>query len=62
MQVHPYTTAHETFIQPEQADVIHVEIADAEAHAEAAAAVRAHLIHSRALTTAQQQWLNVRIP
>jgi putative ABC transport system permease protein len=63
MQVYiPYTTAHEAFIQPEQADVIHVEIADAEAHAEAAAAVRAHLIHSRALTVAQQDWLIVRDP
>lgn len=55
----PYTTAHETFVQPEQADGLSVEIADARQHAEIARAVRAHLIQSKRLTGSQQEWLRV---
>lgn len=55
----PYTTAHETFVQPEQADSISVEIADARAHEQVALAVRAHVSQAKGLTGNQRAWLRV---
>jgi putative ABC transport system permease protein len=55
----PYTTAHETFVHPEQADTVMVEIASADVHAEAAAAVKAILIHRHGLKESQGEWVRV---
>lgn len=55
----PYTTAHETFVHPEQADAILVEIHDAEAHVEASAAVKATLAHLHGLSESQSEWVRV---
>jgi putative ABC transport system permease protein len=55
----PYTTAHETFVHPEQADAILVEIHDAETHEEASAAVKASLTHLHGLSETQSEWVRV---
>lgn len=55
----PYTTAHETFVYPEQADSVFVEILDAEAHTEAALAIKAQLIHRRGFSETQSGWFRV---
>jgi putative ABC transport system permease protein len=55
----PYTTAHETFVHPEQADAVLVEIANADVHTEAAAAVKASLAHRHSLNASQAEWIRV---
>jgi putative ABC transport system permease protein len=55
----PYTTAHETFVHPEQADAITVEIIDVEQHRDAAETVKAHLVHRHGFTETQTSWLRV---
>jgi putative ABC transport system permease protein len=55
----PYTTAHETFLHPEQADAVLVEIASAEAHTEAAAAVKATIVHRHGLSESNRDWVRV---
>jgi len=55
----PYTTAHETFVHPEQADTVLVEIASAEVHLEAVAAVKATLGHRHSLSESQGEWVRV---
>jgi putative ABC transport system permease protein len=55
----PYTTAHETFVHPEQADAVLVEISSAEVHTEAADAVKAMLAHRHNLNEGQREWLRV---
>lgn len=55
----PYTTAHETFVHPEQADALVVEITDVEEHREAAETVKAHLVHRHAFTPTQSEWVRV---
>jgi putative ABC transport system permease protein len=55
----PYTTAHEVFVQPEQAESVLIEIADAREHEAAARAVKAQLIHRKALTPTQAEWVRV---
>lgn len=55
----PYTTAHETFVYPEQSDSIFIEILDAETHTESAQTVKAQLIHRRGFTETQSGWFRV---
>jgi putative ABC transport system permease protein len=55
----PYTTAHETFVYPDQADSVFIEIVDAETHAESAVAVKAQLVHRRGFSETQAGWLRV---
>lgn len=55
----PYTTAHETFVHPEQADAVMVEIVSVELHEEAAALVKANLIHRHGLKESQGDWVRV---
>jgi putative ABC transport system permease protein len=55
----PYTTAHETFVHPEQADAVLVEIASADVHAEAAAAVKAMIVHRHNLSESNAEWVRV---
>jgi putative ABC transport system permease protein len=55
----PYTTAHETFVHPEQADAVLVEIASADVHEEAAAAVKAALVHRHRLSESHREWVRV---
>jgi putative ABC transport system permease protein len=55
----PYTTAHETFVHPEQADAVLVEIANVDAHVEAAALVKALVIHRHGLKESQGDWVRV---
>ena len=55
----PYTTAHETFVHPEQADAVMVEIASADVHVEAVAAVKAIIVHRYGLKESQAEWVRV---
>jgi putative ABC transport system permease protein len=55
----PYTTAHETFVYPEQSDSIFIEILDAETHTESAQTVKAQLIHRRGFSEMQSGWFRV---
>jgi putative ABC transport system permease protein len=55
----PYTTAHETFVHPEQADAVMVEISSADVHTEAAAAVKAMVIHRHGLRETSSEWVRV---
>jgi putative ABC transport system permease protein len=55
----PYTTAHETFVHPEQADTVLVEISSADVHTEASAAVKAAIVHRYNLSASQGEWVRV---
>ena len=55
----PYTTAHETFVYPEQCDSIFIEILDADTHLESAQTVKAQLIHRRGFSETQSGWFRV---
>jgi putative ABC transport system permease protein len=55
----PYTTAHETFLHPEQTDAVLVEIASADAHEEAAAAVKATVAYRHNLSQSNRDWVRV---
>ena len=55
----PYTTAHETFVYPEQSDSVFIEIVEAETHIESAQTVKAQLIHRRGFSETQSGWFRV---
>lgn len=55
----PYSTAHETFVHPEQADTVLVEIASTDVHLEASETVKAALVHRHRLNASQSEWVRV---